>query len=262
MSVVVTQTQPVQVVTSNPRPGPTVVIQNAPYQPPPFNYATQQSLTLGVIQIICGVLSIIFNTVLIIYSKDYYDAGDSGYGIWCGVFFLVSGGLGVGASQKPQYGLVVAHMVMSIFSAVFAGILLIASSVGAATSDDCNYYNYIYSYICDKPVVKGLNIGMVIVALLEAVLAIWASVICCSACCCRQPAQSGNVIMPGTIQYTTTTVGGAGQVMYQQQYPQQFTHQPPPYQTQAYQQTSNPQYNQQMGTAPPPPPAYAAPVTK
>ena len=53
-----------------------------------------------------------------------------GAGIWTSVFFVVSGGLSIGGARSGSKCLVVSTMEMSIISAVCAGGLLIASSIG------------------------------------------------------------------------------------------------------------------------------------
>ena len=41
-----------------------------------------------------------------------------GQGIWCGIFSVITGGVGITSAKKPSKCIIVALMVLSIFSAV------------------------------------------------------------------------------------------------------------------------------------------------
>ena len=57
--------------------------------------------------------------------------GTVGQGIWCGVFFLLTGGLGVSAANKPSQCSVITVMVFSIISAVMAVPHMVFDAFGA-----------------------------------------------------------------------------------------------------------------------------------
>ena len=87
----------------------------------------------GVLQIICGVITIIFESdyMNIISSNISYESysmpSSLGTGIWTSVLFFISGGLAIGGAHTGNKCLVVATMVMSIISAVAAMFLIILS---------------------------------------------------------------------------------------------------------------------------------------
>ena len=101
---------------------------------------TKAATVLGVLHIICGVISIGAESA---FLDSRYSIG-VGAGIWTAVFFFISGALSIGGAQSGNRGLVLATMVMSIISAVLAGILLILSSIylGEVTLHFTRYLNY------------------------------------------------------------------------------------------------------------------------
>merc|ERR1719305_1807808 len=94
------------------------------------SYAAKTAALLGCIQILCSAISLGFE----IYAT--FLCISIGTGIWCSVIFLVTGILSlVGARSKTQC-CVIATMVMSIISAVCAGILF---SISIAWASFCGY---------------------------------------------------------------------------------------------------------------------------
>ena len=57
-----------------------------------------------------------------------------GSGMWCGVFLGVAGVLGLVASWKPTNCTIVAYMVLSIISAVFAAFPTVLGGIGIAVA--------------------------------------------------------------------------------------------------------------------------------
>ena len=114
---------------------------------------TIAATVFGVLQIICGVITIIFESdyMNIISSNISYESysmpSSLGTGIWTSVLFFISGGLAIGGARSGNKCLVVATMVMSIISALVAGILFLTSAYSAThlSSLDIrynrNYYN-------------------------------------------------------------------------------------------------------------------------
>ena len=88
-----------------------------------------------------------------------------GTGIWTGLFFAISGGVGLVASQRPSYCLVTAFMVMSIISTLFAIPLIVLAGIGTG-----RYYSRYYPgirFVCGLQMMTGLAQG--IVAIVTAV---------------------------------------------------------------------------------------------
>jgi len=83
-------------------------------------YNIKAATALGFIHIICGFITL--GTVIAgLVNGDYSFAT----GIGTSILFFVSGGLAIGGARSGNKCLVVATMVMSIISAVSAGILFI-----------------------------------------------------------------------------------------------------------------------------------------
>ena len=59
----------------------------------------------------------------------YYSA--IGQGIWCGVFFIITGGLGMAAANNPSDCSIMTLMVFSIISAVMGVPHMVLDALGA-----------------------------------------------------------------------------------------------------------------------------------
>ena len=121
---------PVIVMVPTPAPGR----QKIPYDQ---RFSKKLMLTLSGIQLVMGILAII--TQAIGLSTKRPDAHYAGAGIWCGIFFVLSGVFGSIASKKRSFGWIVTFMVFAILSAAFCLPLLIISSIGTAMSSSYHY---------------------------------------------------------------------------------------------------------------------------
>lgn len=81
---------------------------------------------MGILQIVFGVIELVIGIVVIFVPNNYYYVQDYvGYGIWTGVFAIVTGFLGVFSLMTKC--MVIAYMVTSIITAVLsAGCCLYA----------------------------------------------------------------------------------------------------------------------------------------
>ena len=153
---------------------------------------TKAATVLGVLHIICGVISIGAESAFLDskYSIDVYT------GIWSAVFFFISGALSIGGAQSGNKCLVVATQVMSIISAVLAGILLGLSATWlahlnhsyvtthAGTSVNYGYSTYAY-YVAQYNQAEsslGLLIAMGVIML---GVSIASASLTCKLLCCR-----------------------------------------------------------------------------
>lgn len=151
------------------------------------NYKTRQSLVVSIGQIIVGILCIAFNATLIPFGAHPHhnqgaQMGFVSHGIWGGIFFIIAGGLGIGAAKTKSKCLIIAFMVLCIISAMSAAVVLSLGVLGAVMS-----YNSL-------PL--AMNILLAIFAIVEGILAIWGSVLCCTATCCCAPT-TGTFMLPG-----------------------------------------------------------------
>ena len=90
-------------------------------------YHVKVAIVLGVLHIICGIVALSSG---IAFSVIWHPINGLLFGgTWTCVFFFISGGLAIGGAQSGRRCLVVATMVMSIISAIFAGIAIILSAL-------------------------------------------------------------------------------------------------------------------------------------
>merc|ERR1712198_610605 len=85
------------------------------------NYKTKSAILIGIIHIICGLLAL-SGTVGFFFESTSFHWRFFGTGISISIFFFISGGLSVCSGKNPNSCLVISTMVMSIFSAISAGI--------------------------------------------------------------------------------------------------------------------------------------------
>merc|ERR1712198_253103 len=104
------------------------------------NYKTRSAILIGIIHIICGFLALSGN-VSLFSTSTRFNWGILIPGIWSSIFFFISGGLSICSGKNPNSCLVISTMVMSNFSAISAGILIIFSSFGIAFNVDVRYHS-------------------------------------------------------------------------------------------------------------------------
>ena len=186
---------------------PTTSLQSAPDTAPPVTIMVQAPalvkqkiayeqrfpkkimMTLSYIQLVMGALAII--TQIIGLSVRHPEAHYVGTGIWCGIFFTLSGLFGIIASTKPSFSSIVTFMFMAIIASVFCIPLLVMSSIFTAVASGSRYHYYYYY--------DGLKHAMfavlIVISLVQAGTAIASSVMTCKAVCtcCRPMGESGVV---------------------------------------------------------------------
>jgi len=140
-------------------------------------------LIFSIIQLVCAGLAGILQ--LIVIGIDRYEfsiVSNVGTGLWAGFFFGISGGVGLVALQRPSRSAIIAFMVMSIISAIFALPLLVFAGIGFGGGRRSNGF----SIVC-----YGIQI---IVGLLQGVVAITTSAFACRATCCVRKQNPGAVV--------------------------------------------------------------------
>uniref|UniRef100_A0A2K5HCB9 Membrane spanning 4-domains A18 n=2 Tax=Colobus angolensis palliatus TaxID=336983 RepID=A0A2K5HCB9_COLAP len=138
----------------------------------PKKFINEEVRTLGAIQILIGLTHVFsaINPVLYYYFSVTWL---SGYPIWGGLSFIVSGSLSVWAAKDPSPCVVNSSISLNIFSSLFAfaGIFIIIT-------DLILYYVTTYS--------KAVSGGLLPFALLEFILTCMVSHFGCQATCCKQ----------------------------------------------------------------------------
>ncbi|CAK8672357.1 uncharacterized protein LOC143465948 [Clavelina lepadiformis] len=197
MATVQTTNNPVAMPPPNQVMAP-VIINNPPNMEIGRKYAGIYN-KLGIIQIVLAVLSMIFQITLICLASTYYYY--DGYalvasGLWAGVFFMVSGILGVVSAKKPTYNIIVAALTMTIFSALAAASMFgieLAAAIYFSRDGPCNPYYWNCFYYTTPIVLHSIQ---TIFSFTAFVIAIVHSVYCCApTSCCSSSVQPQQVII-------------------------------------------------------------------
>jgi len=131
---------------------------------------------MSIAMIIAGALSAILQIPLLF--KSHYVI--NGQGIWCGVFFIITGGLGIAAASKPSDCSNLTLMVFSIISALMAVPRMGFDAFGISSPssryqvDDVWLYSFLF--------ILGLAGATISIVL--------SSYTCCAVCCPRSNAGS------------------------------------------------------------------------
>ena len=175
-------------------PTPAPVKEKIPYEK---RFPKKFMLTLSSIQLAMAILAII--TQVMGLSVRNPEAHFAGAGIWCGVFFALSGVFGTIASTKQSFGWIVTFMVFAIISASLCLPLLVLSSIGAAITAHCNTYNdYGYNSCSGNTLKYPAFVILVVISLIQAVAAITSAGMTCRAVCCGPRRKSGVVYYNGS----------------------------------------------------------------
>jgi len=183
-------------------------------QPPTVygSYHSKNSMRLSIAQIVIGALCIVFNGVGIGFEAVLSVAS---VGLWGGCLFIVTGAFGISAAKTRTKCKITTFMILSIVSAATTVALFLCAVIGVASQEwygyHCHrgYYNYYFSdsSAC-RDVAIAMNSLLAILAVAEAALATWGSVLCCKVYgCCTTP---DNILMP---QQYTTMAGGQPMVL-------------------------------------------------
>lgn len=82
-------------------------------------YRSSLTVISGVVQFFCGLVSIMLGIANPLLCGLF---GQVGYGIWCGIIFMISGCFSIWAAHRRTTCLIVASMVLNIIAACCAGI--------------------------------------------------------------------------------------------------------------------------------------------
>ncbi|XP_070581761.1 membrane-spanning 4-domains subfamily A member 18-like [Ptychodera flava] len=203
------------------------------------NFAHKSSFGFGICQMVLGIILVLLGIVNI-FTGGYLSV--VGSPIWCGIFIVVTGSLGILTSRRKTKGMIIATLTCSIIAASLSGGLVLPMSLSMALVEG--------QYAVAACVVDAIT---TLAALVECVIAIIHSVVCCRAVCCGQqqmiPMYCRVQGQPDAPMQPMTSPVGAQRTMFMMPLGSPFTGQnagyqgPPPEQFQSY----NPQGQHPQG---------------
>ena len=117
-------------------------------------------LTLGSVSVITQIIGIVQNSV--------YGMAVIGSGIWCGLFFVLSGGFSIWAAYRPSKCTIITQMVFSIIAACFCLPQIVIAGIGVEYGGRTYRYNGRYT----AKVMIAMYSIQIIASLLQAAIAV------------------------------------------------------------------------------------------
>ncbi|KAK1151555.1 membrane-spanning 4-domains subfamily A member 4D-like isoform X1 [Acipenser oxyrinchus oxyrinchus] len=150
---------------------------------------------LGTVQILIGVISIMFGGVLSVTPFSISAATGTPY--WTGVLYIISGSLCVAADRTPKASLIKAALGMNVVSSVAAGIAICFYCVDLPFyygTSVCSYpssqsRDHYYGYRCEAIVLAaqrtttGIKSVLLIFSLLQFCVSVSMAAFACKAAC-------------------------------------------------------------------------------
>ncbi|XP_048035528.1 membrane-spanning 4-domains subfamily A member 15-like [Megalobrama amblycephala] len=156
-----------------------------------------QPKALGIVQIMIGLLTLLFEIVSTVHAESNFVFGGIPY--WDSLVYIITGSLSIAAENvlhvkgPSSLCLVKASLGMSIISAITAGIsiMVLLRSVLRPVNLDESYCTY-------KALLQGFSGVSIVFTLLEFIISICLSVFACkaNACCSSQVLNVHQVVIP------------------------------------------------------------------
>jgi len=148
-----TQQQPIVVIVQAPETAGTTTSNEDQFKK---FFPKRTIMIISVMMVVAGALSSITQICLIVkpyqirYTKNWWseEFAKRGQGIWCGVFFLATGGLGLVVAQRPTQCRIITLMVFSILSACMTIPHMALDGLGAHIAYDYFYDGQAVALFC------------------------------------------------------------------------------------------------------------------
>ncbi|MCJ8729993.1 hypothetical protein PDJAM_G00114110 [Pangasius djambal] len=150
---------------------------------PILRFLKGQPKALGIVQIMIGVITILFGIVLVSEPPFVTFSVLSGNVYWAPIVYIIAGSLSVAAENKVHPCLVKGSLGMNVVSAVFS-----AAGIGALTTDLFLYYGcstsaYCYWFMARTKAISGV---LLVFSVLQFIISITISAFACKATCCAE----------------------------------------------------------------------------
>ncbi|XP_027717116.1 membrane-spanning 4-domains subfamily A member 4A-like [Vombatus ursinus] len=196
---------------SFPQPGP-ISFPQGPMGTPVQLYESKAYLqkflkgepkVLRTVQIMIALMNFTLGMVLILVPMKTYYVNEyfllhTGYIFWGTAFFIISGSLSIAAEKRTTNTLVQSSLAMNAVSSVAAGLGIIFFSVNLSMMDSshyfCHYESPSDSCLLGMFILTGINVILLILAILELAISLAISSFGCKATCCSQ--SSITLVMP------------------------------------------------------------------
>lgn len=155
-------------------------------------FPTKTMKVSSILQLICAGTAALTQVILFVVDQQRYGStSDIGAGIWTGLFFGIAGGVGLIASQRPSHCSVIAFMVMSIISSLFAIPLIVISGIGLGTSG--------YGLSTHENLMVLLFCVQLLTALFQGIVAVTTAAFSCRVVCCGKRSSNGTVVFSNVV---------------------------------------------------------------
>jgi len=160
-----------------------------------------------------GILSSLIQVALllkyqhIVHLRWRLWISEFGQGIWCGIFSVIAGGVGITSAKKPSKRTITAHMVLSILSALMSiphvtfdvfGIIFSAGYISCCYNgqyQNCDGYQNECNLLGGFTALFLINL---LLALAAGIISIVISAYTCRAVCCRSSSFAAVSFNPST----------------------------------------------------------------
>ncbi|XP_026765524.3 membrane-spanning 4-domains subfamily A member 4A [Pangasianodon hypophthalmus] len=174
---------------------------------PILRFLKGQPKALGTVQIMIGVITLVFGIVLV--SDPQYAPASvlTGNVYWASIVYIIAGSLSVAAENNLNSCLVKGSLGMNVVSAVFSAV-----GIGVLTTDlflyyYCNSYEDCYRFMARSKAISGV---LLVFAFLQFIISISISAFACKATCCSDMmvpvVMYGNQAATGNPQVSVLTI--------------------------------------------------------